>query len=40
MQQPGWYFSGITLKSGRNGFAVYREGKVVERYSVIALEKD
>ena len=40
MQQPGCYFGGITLKSGRKGFAVYREGKVVERYSVIALEKD
>ena len=23
------YFGGITLKSGRQGFAVYRDGKVV-----------
>ena len=39
-KQPGCYFGGITLKSGRKGFAIYREGKVVERYSVITLEKD
>ena len=31
-KQPGCYFGGITLKSGRKGFAIYREGKVVERY--------
>ncbi len=40
LTKPGCYFGGITLKSGRKGFAIYREGKVVERYSVIALEKD
>ena len=27
---PGCYFGGITLRSGRRGFAIYREGKVVE----------
>jgi len=34
-KQPGCYFGGITLPSGRRGFAVYRDGKVVERYSVM-----
>ena len=32
---PGCFFGGITLRSGRRGFAIYREGKVVEQYSVI-----
>ena len=32
---PGCYFGGITLRSGRRGFAVYREGKVVEQYTFI-----
>lgn len=31
-KKPGCYFGGITLKSGRQGFAIYQEGKVVERY--------
>ena len=35
-KRPGCYFGGITLPSGKRGFAVYREGKVVERYSVMA----
>ena len=30
---PGCYFGGITLRSGRRGFAIYREGKVVEQYT-------
>ena len=34
-KEPGCFFGGITLKSGKTGFAVYREGKEVERYSVI-----
>ena len=29
------YVGGITLRSGRRGFAIYREGKVIEQYSVI-----
>ena len=33
--EPGIYFGGITLKSGKRGFAIYREGKVIEQYSVI-----
>ena len=32
---PGCYFGGITLRSGRRGFAIYWEGKVIEQYSVI-----
>ena len=34
-RMPGCYFGGIILKSGKRGFAVYRDGKVVEQYSVI-----
>ena len=32
---PGCYFGGITLWSGRRGFAIYREGKVIEQYTFI-----
>ena len=32
---PGCYFGGIVLKSGRRGFAVYRDGKVVAQYTAI-----
>ena len=32
---PGCYFGGVTLRSGRRGFAVYREGKVIEQYTFI-----
>ena len=35
-KRPGCYYGGITLPSGKRGFAVYREGKVVDRYSVMA----
>jgi hypothetical protein len=34
-KRPGCHFGGIVLKSGKKGFAIYREGKVVEQYSVI-----
>ena len=34
-KQPGCYYGGITLRSGKKGFAVYREGKVVEQYFVL-----
>jgi hypothetical protein len=34
-KQPGCYYGGITLRSGKKGFAIYKEGKVVEQYSVI-----
>ena len=36
-KRPGCFYGGITLKSGKRGFAIYREGKVIERYSVIGL---
>ena len=32
-KKPGCHFGGIVLPSGRRGFAVYKDGKVVERYS-------
>ena len=34
-KKPGCFFGGIVLRSGKRGFAVYREGKVIEQYSVI-----
>jgi hypothetical protein len=34
-KRPGFWYGGIVLKSGRRGFAIYREGKVIEQYSVI-----
>lgn len=33
--RPGCHFGGIVLKSGRKGFAIYREGEVIEQFSVI-----
>ena len=33
-RRPGCYYGGILLRSGKKGFAVYRDGKEVERYSV------
>ena len=34
-REAGCYYGGITLRSGRRGFAVYRDGKVVEQYTFI-----
>ena len=34
-KKPGCHFGGIVLRSGKKGFAIYREGKVIEHYSVI-----
>lgn len=34
-KKPGCWYGGIVLRSGRRGFAVYKEGKVVEQYSAI-----
>ena len=31
----GCYYGGIVLRSGKRGFAVYREGKIVEQYSAV-----
>ena len=36
-REPGCYFGGITLRSGRRGFAVYRDGKVVAQFIPILL---
>ena len=35
---PGCYFGGITLRSGKRGFAIIREGKVVEQYTALGQE--
>ena len=32
-KQPGCYYGGITPRSGKKGFAVFREGKVIKQYS-------
>ena len=34
-KRPGYWYGGIVLKSGRRGFAVYKDGKVVEQYTAI-----
>lgn len=34
-KKPGCWYGGITLRSGKKGWAVYRDGKEVERYAVI-----
>ena len=34
-KQPGCYYGGITLPSGKKGWAIYRNGKVVEMYAVM-----
>ena len=35
-RKPGCFFGGIILKSGKKGFAIYRDGKVIEQYSVLS----
>lgn len=34
-KQPGCYYGGITLPSGKKGWALYRDGREVERYAVM-----
>ena len=34
-KKPGCWYGGITLRSGKKGWAVYKDGKVVEVYAVI-----
>ena len=34
-KRPGCWYGGITLRSEKKGVAIYREGKVIEQYSVI-----
>ena len=30
---PGCHYGGIVLPSGKKGFAIYRDGKVLEQYT-------
>ena len=34
-RKPGCFFGGIILKSGKKGFAIYRDGKVIEQYTAM-----
>ena len=34
-KRPGCRYCGIVLKNGKKGFAIYKEGEVIEQYSVI-----
>ena len=34
-KQPGCWYGGITLPSGKRGWAIYKAGKVVEMYAVM-----
>ena len=34
-KQPGYHYGGITLPSGKKGWALYRDGREVERYAVM-----
>ena len=34
-KRPGCRYCGIVLKNGKRGFAIYKEGIVIEQYSVI-----
>ena len=33
-KKPGCRYCGIVLRNGKKGFAIYRDGKVIEQYSV------
>lgn len=34
-KRPGCWYGGIVLRSGKRGFAVYKDGKVLEQYSAM-----
>ena len=34
-KRPGYHYGGITLPSGKKGWAIYRDGKMVEMYAVM-----
>ena len=34
-KRPGYHHGGITLPSGKKGWALHRDGKVVEMYAVM-----
>lgn len=35
-KQPGCWWGGITLPSGKHGWAIYKGSKVVEQYAIMA----
>lgn len=34
-KKPGCWYGGVTLRSGKKGWAIYRGGKVVEMYAMM-----
>ena len=34
-KRPGCWYGGITLRSGKKGWAIYKDGKEVEQYAVM-----
>ena len=34
-KQPGFWYGGITLPSGKKGWAIYRGSKIIEQYAVM-----
>ena len=34
-KRPGYRYCGIIFKNGKRGFAIYKEGMVIEQYSVM-----
>ena len=34
-KRPGFCWGGITLRSGKKGWAIYKDGKIVEQYAVM-----
>ena len=38
-KQPGCYYGGITLPNGKKEFAVYKNGRLVERYMTMAVSR-
>jgi hypothetical protein len=35
-KQPGCYYGGITLRSGKKAFAVYHHGKLLSQYTSLS----
>lgn len=34
-KRPGCRYCGITLRSGRKGFAIYKDGIIIEKYTAL-----
>ena len=34
-KRPGYWYGGITLPSGKKGWAIYKGGRVIEQYAVM-----